>query len=52
MFIFNENEKFFTAIFNEPREHHSLKVANIQREEFNCQRRQAQDTHYETINVE
>ena len=28
-----------------------LKVANMQREEFNCQRRQAQDTHYEPINA-
>lgn len=25
---------------------------NMQREEFNCQRRQAQDTHYEPINAE
>ena len=50
MFIFTE--KFFTAVFNEPSELHSLKVANMQREEFNCQRRQAQDTHYEPINVE
>ena len=31
---------------------HTLKVANMQREEFNCQRRQAQDAHYEPINAE
>ena len=31
---------------------HSLQIANMQREEFNYQRRQAQDTHYEPINVE
>jgi hypothetical protein len=37
---------------DEQRKLNSLKVANMQREEFNCQRRQAQDAHYEPINAE
>ena len=37
---------------DEQRKLHNLQIANMQREEFNCQRRQAQDTHYEPINAE
>ena len=45
---FNLNDLYW----DEPRKLHSLKVANMQREEFNCQRRQAQDAYYEPINAE
>ena len=47
---FNLND--FKIFKDELRDLNSLKVANMQREEFNCQRRQAQDIHYEPINVE
>ena len=36
----------------EVEELHSIQIANMQREEFNYQRRQAQDAHYEPINAE
>ena len=47
---FNLND--FKTFRDEARELHSLKVANMQREEFNCQRRQEQNAHYEPINAE
>ena len=42
----------FKIFKDELRDLNYLKVANMQREEFNCQRRQAQVTHYEPINAE
>ena len=42
----------FKIFKDELRDLNYLKIASMQREEFNCQRRQAQDTHYEPINAE